>query len=65
MCKDAFVSVVDYGTKGPNHLVSNVARHECGACNTKITTEGTGKAKKDVAIHSCGMDVNAACCASN
>src|SRR6185503_18296133 len=52
-CADSLVSTVDKGTKGPNHLVSKVARHNCGTCNTKIATEGVGKAKQDVAIHSC------------
>src|ERR1051326_621742 len=64
-CKDTLVSVVDKATKGPNHLVTRVARHECASCDTKIVTEGIGKAKKDVAIHTCGADVKAACGASN
>jgi len=64
-CTDTFVTVVDKGTKGPNHLVSKVTRHNCAACDTKIIAEGAGKAKKDVAIHSCGADVKAACCAMN
>jgi hypothetical protein len=64
-CTNTLVSVVDKGTKGPNHLVSKVARHECAGCDTKIVTEGAGKAKKDVAIHTCGADVKAVCCASN
>lgn len=64
-CADRFVSVVDKGTKGPNHLVMNVSRHMCAACDTKIVTEGTAKAKKDVVIHTCGADVKAICCASN
>ena len=64
-CTDTFVSVVDKGTKGPNHLVSNVIRHNCGACETKIATEGTGKARHDVAIHSCNAEVKPLCCAKN
>src|SRR4051794_7285155 len=63
-CTDSFVSVVDKATKGPNHVVSKVARHDCAACDTQIVTEGTGKAKKDVAIHSCNMVVKPLCCAS-
>jgi hypothetical protein len=65
MCTDSWVSVVDKGTKGPNHLVSKVARHNCGACDTKIVTEGVGKGKKDVAIHSCKAELKPLCCASN
>ena len=64
-CSDTLISVVDKGTKGPNHLVTKVSRHNCAACDTKLVTEGTGKAKKDVAMHTCAADPKAACCASN
>ena len=64
-CTDSLVSVVDKGTKGPNHAVTKVVRHNCADCSTKITTAGTGKATHEVAIHTCGADVKAACCASN
>jgi hypothetical protein len=64
-CTDSLVSVVDKGTKGPNHLVTKVARHNCSACDTKIVTRGAGKATQQVAIHSCGADTKAICCASN
>src|SRR5690348_9856011 len=65
MCTDNLVTTIDMGTKGPNHLVSKVARHNCGMCNTKIATEGVGKAKQDVAIHSCNGQTNPFCCAKN
>lgn len=65
MCTDSWVTVVDKATKGPNHLVTKVSRHNCPACDTKIVTEGTGKAKHDVAIHNCNGDAKAACCAMN
>jgi len=61
-CTDTFVSIVDKGTKGPNHLVTPAVRHNCAACGTKIATEGTGKAKRDVATHSCGAEIKPACC---
>jgi hypothetical protein len=64
-CTDTWVSVVDKGTKGPNHLVTKVSRHNSAGCDTKIVAEGVGKAKKDVAIHTCGANVKAVCCASN
>lgn len=64
-CTDSLVQVVDKATKGPNHLVSKVARHNCSACDAKIVTEGVGKAKRDVAIHSCGAEVKPACCAKS
>jgi hypothetical protein len=63
-CTDSLVTVVDKGTKGPNHLVSKVARHNCAGCDTKIVTEGTGKAKRDVATHSCNAEVKPLCCAT-
>jgi hypothetical protein len=64
-CTDSLVTVVDKGTKGPNHLVTKVSRHNCPGCDTKIVTEGAGKAKHDVAIHNCNGDTKALCCATN
>jgi hypothetical protein len=64
-CTDSLISVVDNGTKGPNHLVTKVVHHNCSACDTKFTTQGTGKAKQLVAMHTCGADLKAACCAAN
>lgn len=61
-CTDTFVNVVDKGTKGPNHLATRAVRHNCAACDTKIATEGTGKAKRDVATHSCGAEIKPLCC---
>jgi hypothetical protein len=64
-CTDSLVTVIDKATKGPNHAVSQVIRHNCTACSTKIITAGTGKATHDLAMHTCGADVKAACCAIN
>jgi hypothetical protein len=64
-CTDTWVTVVDKGTKGPNHLVTKVSRHNCAACDTKITVVGTGKAKHDVAAHSCNAELRPLCCAMN
>ena len=64
-CTESIVSVVDKGTKGPNHAVTKVVRHNCAACDTRIATKGEGKAKIQVAMHTCGADVKAACCATN
>jgi hypothetical protein len=63
-CTDTLVSIVDKGTKGPNHLVTKAFRHNCAGCDTKIVTEGVGKAKYDVALHSCNAAVKPICCAS-
>jgi hypothetical protein len=65
LCTDTWVSVVDKGTRGPNHLVTKVSRHNCPGCDTKLVTEGSGKAKHDVAMHKCNGDTKAVCCASN
>src|SRR5215467_4542842 len=64
-CTDSLVTVVDKGTKGPNHVVTKVFRHNCPACDTRRVTEGVGKAKHDVAMHTCNGDTKAACCALN
>src|SRR5689334_10810699 len=64
-CTDTLVTAVDKGTKGPNHLVTKVFRHNCPACDTKIATVGTGKAAKDVATHSCNAEPRPLCCAMN
>jgi hypothetical protein len=64
-CTDTLVSVVDKGTKGPNHLITKASRHNCAACDTKIVSAGTGKAAKDVAIHRCNAEVKPLCCAIN
>ena len=65
-CTDTLVTIVDNTTKGPNHEVRKVARHGCADCQTRIVTEGVGKAKHDVTIHTCGTTGSApVCCASN
>jgi hypothetical protein len=64
-CTDTIVSKVDYATKGPNHAVTKVVKHNCASCSTQVSTQGTGKAAKQVAMHSCGADMKAACCVSN
>jgi hypothetical protein len=64
-CTDTLATRVDKGTKGPNHLVTKVVQHNCKECSTTTATKGTGKAAKEVAIHTCGADVKAACCATN
>ena len=64
-CTDNLVTVVDKGSKGPNFASSKVARHNCTACETKVLTAGTGKAKHDVAVHSCNAVAKPACCAKN
>lgn len=40
--------------------------HGCGSCDTKLTVAGEGKAKHQVATHTCSMETasTAGCCAS-
>jgi hypothetical protein len=40
--------------------------HACASCSTKLTVAGEGKAKHQVATHTCSMDVvtTAGCCGS-
>jgi hypothetical protein len=64
-CTDTIVTSVDKATKGGKQLVSNVIRHACAACDTRIVTTGVGKAKQDVAIHSCKSEAKPLCCAKN
>src|SRR5262245_56474376 len=64
-CTDPLVTVEDNGTKAPNHLATKVARHNCAGCDTKIVTEGTGKANRNVVIHKCNGDTKPLCCAMN
>jgi hypothetical protein len=64
-CTDALVQIVDKATKGPNHLVRNLARHNCSTCGTELVTNGSGKAAATVAMHSCGASEDANCCAMN
>jgi len=64
-CSDVLVTTVDKGTKGPNFATTKVVRHTCSACDVKIVTEGTGKAKHNLALHTCNAQLNPACCAKN
>ena len=63
-CTDSLVTVKDYGAKVANQT-QTVARHGCNSCDTKLVIKGEGKAKSQLAIHSCGVDAKAACCATN
>ena len=63
-CSDSVVSIKDAGAKVANQSQAAV-RHNCNSCETKLVTKGEGKAKTQLALHSCGAVVAAACCASN
>ena len=68
-CADIRTTEVNRQAKGAEVLAGaatkTVTKHTCTDCSTKITTAGTGKAKHSVALHNCGADVTAACCAIN
>ena len=63
-CKYEFVTRKDQSVRGANKPDLMVARHLCGNCDTRIMTAGQGKAKHDVATHTCteGAIQNHGCC---
>lgn len=52
-CKSAFVRVTAPAFKGTSPTAALVERHGCGSCGTQWMTTGHGKAKADVAAHTC------------
>jgi hypothetical protein len=68
-CADIRTTEVNRQAKGAEILAGAATKtgtkHTCTDCSTKIVTAGTGKAKHSVALHTCGTDVKAVCCASN
>ena len=60
MCKDVAKEVKLTSSKGAYHNTMLVAEHACPSCDTKIRTEGQGKAARNVAVHTCGT--TASCC---
>ena len=63
-CKDLVTAQVDRTARGANKPTVLLTKHLCGACQTTIAVEGFGKAKRDVATHTCGINAtkSAACC---
>ena len=53
LCKSEFVSVKVPSFKGSPSSVT-VERHACASCGNKWVTSGDGKAKVEVAKHTCG-----------
>jgi hypothetical protein len=58
MCKDVFVSRVDWTARGANKPTVTSARHLCGSCTNDSVVTGFGRAKTMTAVHKCG-----GCCA--
>ena len=59
-CQDKTALRVDYTARGANKPAVVVTTHQCGDCQTKWVTVGTGKWAQSVAKHDCGGDM--ACC---
>ena len=53
-CKSEFVTVKVPTFKGTVPATALIERHACASCGTKWLTTGHGKAKVDVAVHTCG-----------
>src|SRR5690242_20754755 len=61
-CTDGYTRVADTAPKGIRaEQMRTIALHMCSSCQTKISTVGTGKAKTDKVVHSCGSG-EASCC---
>jgi hypothetical protein len=56
-CKDITVTEANKQAKGAQILMGDatkaVAKHTCGACDTKLDVVGAGKATRTVATHTC------------
>ena len=53
-CKDVTVTYVERTFKASEPKEKVKTQHTCPGCNTTITVEGHGKARKDVLKHVCG-----------
>jgi hypothetical protein len=68
LCKDKVVTVVETTGKGPKgQTLHSVVKHTCPSCADTLTTVGQGKAKTDVATHTCKAqaDGQRSCCLKN
>lgn len=54
MCKSEFVTAKTPSFKGTAPTAVTVERHACVSCGNKWVTSGHGKAKVEVAVHTCG-----------
>lgn len=63
-CKNVTISYVEPTFKAMEPKNKVKTQHTCPSCNTTITVEGHGKAKKDVVKHTCGNcgSHDASCC---
>jgi len=54
LCKSEFVTVNTPAFKGTAPAAATLERHPCASCGNKWITTGHGKAKVEVAKHTCG-----------
>jgi hypothetical protein len=54
MCKSEFVTIKASSFKGTTPTSVLVERHACTSCGNKWVTSGHGKAKVELAVHTCG-----------
>lgn len=52
-CKTDYVVKLTKSPKGTEPEKAVLGTHLCGMCSTKLTTKGAGKAKTEVAEHTC------------
>jgi hypothetical protein len=52
-CKDDYAVKITKPPKGTEPEKAIIATHLCEKCSTKLVVKGEGKAKADVAVHTC------------
>lgn len=52
-CKNDYLVKVTKPAKGTEPEKAIIATHLCEKCGTKLVVKGEGKAKTDVAVHTC------------
>jgi hypothetical protein len=52
-CKSEFTVRTDNFARGSTKPATIVEKHLCGKCATELTTVGTGKQAKQLALHTC------------
>jgi len=65
-CTSEWVTRAEVTTKGTTPVVAKYEKHGCNGCSTTIATSGIGKAKTEVASHTCtGCGAaSVSCCAT-
>jgi hypothetical protein len=61
-CQDVTKEVTLASSKGAYQKTALVAEHACPTCDTRIRTEGQGKAAHSVAAHTCASGTTPSCC---